>query len=690
MKFEELNIAEDVKRVVKNLGFEELMPIQEQCTPLMLEKKDVVGQAETGSGKTIAFVLPIVNDIYSDEGIQVLVLTPTRELCIQVGSVFEDFGNPLGLKTLCIYGGVSIVPQIRDIETANIIVATPGRMLDHIGRKTIDFSDLKFFVLDEADKMFEMGFIEDVEDIISYTPKDIQAAMFSATFSDDVYWVMERHLNNPVVIKTKDSVDPSKLKQTCYDIMEQGDKFSVLLHLLNEENGKLAIVFCATRHESEYIARNLRSHKINAAAIHGGMTQHARINSLQRLKNEEIDVLVATDVAARGLDIKNVTHVYNYDVPGCTKEYLHRIGRTARAGEEGDAITLLTPRDHDNYRGIRKDFGEIIEMKDAPEVESVKMLPRGGDERSKGGRDGRRGGRRDSRSGSRHSSGGRSRSSSSNNSRSSSGNYSRRSSSSSDSGSSRSGTSRRSSDGDSKSSSSNYSKRSSSRDSKPPSDTRSGSSSSSYSKRSSSSDRPRSSERSNSRGDSGSSRGGSSRRSSSSDRPKSSSSSYSKRSSSSDRPRSSERSSSRSSSSDRPRSSERSSSSSSDRPRSSERSSSSSSDRPRSSERSSSRKSSSSDRPRSSERSSSKRSSSSDRPRSSARSSSKRSSSSDRPRSSARSSSKRSSSSDRPRSSERSSSKRSSSSDRPKSTSGKDSKRSAPKKSSDKNKTGRL
>lgn len=387
MRFEDLDIDKEFKDICAELGFEELTPIQEECAPLILEGKDVVGQAETGSGKTIAFALPILNRVYPEDGIQVILLTPTRELCIQVGDVFKEFGDPVGIKTLCIYGGVKIDPQIDKLKTANVVVGTPGRVLDHLNRKTMDlYTNLKFLVLDEADRMFDMGFIEDVEDIISYTPKDIQVAMFSATVSDDVYWVLERHLRDPVIVKTKDEVDPDKLKQTCYDIYEQRDKFSLLVHLLKNTGGKLALVFCATRHETEFVARNLRNHKVNAAAIHGNMSQNKRIESLEKLKKGTIDVLVATDVAARGLDIKNVTHVYNYDVPGCAKEYVHRIGRTARAGEEGDAITLLTPRDHDNYRNINRDYGERIVVKKPPEFERLQVLSRSRNEKPKGRR----------------------------------------------------------------------------------------------------------------------------------------------------------------------------------------------------------------------------------------------------------------------------------------------------------------
>lgn len=385
MKFTELEIDKELIDVAEKQGFEALTPIQEKCVPEILSGRDIVGQGETGSGKTVAFALPILNNVFTDEGMQVLVLTPTRELCVQVANTFIDFGQPLGIRVAKIYGGVAINPQIEALKTANVVVGTPGRILDHIGRGTLSFYDLKFLVLDEADRMFDMGFIDDVEKIINKTPVDIQVAMFSATISDPVYRIMSRHMRDPLLVKTQPQVDPAKLKQTCYDLPNAQDKFSLLVHLIKNETPGLAIVFCATRSESDFIARNLRYHGISASAIHGGMSQNKRLESLDRLKHEKIDVLVATDVAARGLDIKNVTHVYNYDVASCAKEYLHRIGRTARAGEDGDAITLLTPRDHDNYRNINQDYGGNIEMKALPTFPKFELLKRVRCEQSKRG-----------------------------------------------------------------------------------------------------------------------------------------------------------------------------------------------------------------------------------------------------------------------------------------------------------------
>jgi ATP-dependent RNA helicase DeaD len=371
MKFEELEINKQMIEKTIEQGFEELTLIQERCIPEIVKGRDVVGQAETGSGKTIAFCLPILEKINHGEGLQTVVLTPTRELCVQVTDVFKDFGKILDVKTTSIYGGVSIGPQIKRIKTSEVVVGTPGRMLDHLHRKTIDFRRVRYLILDETDKMLDMGFIDDVEKIISFIPKNRQTLMFSATVMGSIHRLMNRHLRNPVVIKTKSQVDASKLHQKYYDIYNQNEKFSLLVHLLKNDTSGLAIVFCATRRESDIVARNLRKHGIHASAIHGGMTQSQRTQSLDGLKNEETDVLVATDVAARGLDIKNVSHIYNYDVPKTSIEYIHRIGRTARAGENGAAITLLTAQDHDNFRRVQSNDELNIERADIPDFEKV-------------------------------------------------------------------------------------------------------------------------------------------------------------------------------------------------------------------------------------------------------------------------------------------------------------------------------
>ncbi len=372
MKFDELNINQKLKDKTVEKGFEELTTIQEECIPEIIKGKDVVGQAETGSGKTVAFCLPILDKIKPREGLQTVVLTPTRELCIQVTDVFKEFGEELKIKTTSIYGGVGIEPQIKKIKTSHIVVGTPGRMLDHLRRKTMNLGGIRFLILDETDKMLEMGFIDDVEKIINYTPKsNRQTLMFSATIERNIDRLMHRHLKNPKIIKTQSQVDESKLEQIYYDIYDRENKFSILVHLLKNKTDGLAIVFCATRRECDIVEKNLRDHDINATAIHGGMSQNKRTRSLERLKEQKTDVLVATDVAARGLDIQNVTHVYHYDVPKTDTDYIHRIGRTARAGAKGTAVTLLTEPDHDNFRRVQSNKELNIEEADFPKFKKV-------------------------------------------------------------------------------------------------------------------------------------------------------------------------------------------------------------------------------------------------------------------------------------------------------------------------------
>lgn len=373
MKFQELPINNQLIEITQNNDFEELTTIQEKCIPEILKGRDIVGQAETGSGKTIAFCLPILDQIQG-RNLQVLIITPTRELCIQVSDIFSEYGEPLNIHTVSVYGGVKIEPQIRDLRRSQVVVGTPGRILDHIRRRTIHLNDIKFLVFDETDKMFEMGFIEDVEEIIKHTPQERQTLMFSATINHDIELLVQRHQKHPKIIRTQAYVDTSKLKQVYFDIYQQNNKFSILVHLLKNKSSGLSIVFCATRKEADIVSRNLKHQGVNAEAIHGGMTQNKRFKSLNSLKDEQIDVLVATDVAARGLDIKNVTHIYNYDVPKTSKEYVHRIGRTARAGAKGSAITLLTRRDHDHFRRVQSDEALDIAQEEIPDFKKVSFI----------------------------------------------------------------------------------------------------------------------------------------------------------------------------------------------------------------------------------------------------------------------------------------------------------------------------
>jgi ATP-dependent RNA helicase DeaD len=367
MKFNELGINKKIIEKTIEQGFVELTSIQERCIPEIIKGRDVIGQAETGSGKTLAFCIPLLEKIEPKQGVQTVVITPTRELCVQVADEFKKFGKGLEIRTTSIYGGVNIKPQIKNLKSSEVVIGTPGRMLDHIRRNTIDLHNVCFFVLDEIDKMFEMGFIDDVEKIINNIPRKRQTLMFSATISNETNDLIKKHSNNSKIVRTKSNVDSNKLKQFYYNINEKNHKFSLLLHLLEKNKQELSIVFCGTRREADVLEKNLKHHGIPATVIHGGMRQNKRLDSLYALKNKKSKVLVATDVAARGLDIKNVKSIYNYDVPITPKDYTHRIGRTARAGEEGIAITLLTRRDYDNFRKVQNYNEHPIEKKEIPD-----------------------------------------------------------------------------------------------------------------------------------------------------------------------------------------------------------------------------------------------------------------------------------------------------------------------------------
>lgn len=372
MSFEDLKLNHNILKAITALGFTEPTSIQLKCIPLIKADKDVVGQSSTGSGKTAAFGLPLLEKIKPNEGIQALILTPTRELCVQVTDALRSFSKFTNIRSLSVFGGVSISPQIEYLRKSEIVVGTPGRILDHLQRNTINLSKVKILIIDEADKMFEMGFIEDVERIISYVPKRRQTMLFSATLSTSVHELVKKHLNNPTTIRSDVHVAKHLLKQSYY-VVRMNEKFSLLVHLLKKHHQEFTLIFCSTRRGVDQLAKNLKKQNINSLATHGGLTQNKRSFALDMLKKEKLNVLVATDVAARGLDIRNVNYVYNYDVPKTADEYIHRIGRTARAGAEGDAITLLSERDYDNFNRILSDKTLSITKLDLPQFEKIRF-----------------------------------------------------------------------------------------------------------------------------------------------------------------------------------------------------------------------------------------------------------------------------------------------------------------------------
>jgi ATP-dependent RNA helicase DeaD len=356
---------------VRERGFITPSEIQKKSIPEILKGKDVIAGASTGSGKTLAFAAGLVHNVKKDFGIQGLVLTPTRELAEQISNELSDFSKKKDLDVISVYGGVSINDQMRRLPRADIVVGTPGRILDHIDRNSIDLSRINTLVLDEADRMLDMGFRDDVEKIISKCSKKRQTLLFSATISDDIVHLAKRYMNNPVEISAESQVDPTKMEQVYYDV-EDGLKYSLLKYLLEHEESKLAMVFCNTRKNVDFVANNLQAEGIEALPIHGGFSQEKRNKILENFHSKKVKVLIATDVAARGLDIDGVTHIYNYDSPPTKKEYVHRIGRTARAGNEGKVINIIASRDYENFHNLMNAEFKIILM-ETPFIERARI-----------------------------------------------------------------------------------------------------------------------------------------------------------------------------------------------------------------------------------------------------------------------------------------------------------------------------
>lgn len=371
-KFEKLGLSPEVVSVLSNINITEPTEIQEKAIPLALQGHDIIGGSATGSGKTLAFASALLEKITSNEFVQAMVLTPTRELADQVATSIRNFAKNKKLKTIAVYGGVDIQQQIRKIRNADILIGTPGRVLDHLNRQTLKTDKVSFLVLDEVDRMFDMGFQRDVEKIIQQCPTKRQTMLFSATISPDIDYLTKKHTKNAKTVSVQPNVDPKKLKQIFYDV-DTNKKFSLLVHLLKEDKDHHTMVFCSTRRNSDFVADNLFKLGIKAKAIHGGLVQNKRTRIINEFQKKEVNVLICTDVAARGLDIKGVSHVYNYDLPRETKDYIHRIGRTARAGKEGIAINILSSRDHNNFGKVLQENKIEIPVLDTPRIERIQL-----------------------------------------------------------------------------------------------------------------------------------------------------------------------------------------------------------------------------------------------------------------------------------------------------------------------------
>ncbi|WP_294760118.1 DEAD/DEAH box helicase [uncultured Lactobacillus sp.] len=357
MKFSELGLKDELLKAIKRSGFEEATPIQEQTIPLALAGKDVIGQAQTGTGKTAAFALPILQNLDKhNKVIQALIIEPTRELAIQTQEELFRLGRDENARVQVVYGGADIGRQIRSLKNhvPAILVGTPGRLLDHLKRKTIDLENVNTIVLDEADEMLDMGFIQDIESILSYVKNRKQTLLFSATMPKPILNISEKFMNNPEIVRIKTKELTADLIDQYFVRAKDSEKFDIMCRLIDVESPDLAVVFVRTKRRVDEVTRGLQARGYNAAGIHGDLSQTRRLTVLKRFRAGKLDILVATDVAARGLDISGVTHVYNYDIPQDPDSYVHRIGRTGRAGQNGSSITFVTPNEIGYMRTIEQ------------------------------------------------------------------------------------------------------------------------------------------------------------------------------------------------------------------------------------------------------------------------------------------------------------------------------------------------
>ncbi|WP_304546323.1 DEAD/DEAH box helicase [Sulfurimonas microaerophilic] len=370
MTFKELGLSAPLLKAIQEQGYTKATPIQEKAIPVVLEKKDILAGAQTGTGKTAGFTLPLLEllsrskDTNTKHHVRVLILTPTRELAAQVGESVSLYGKHLPFKSTVIFGGVKINPQITQLKKGvDIVVATPGRLLDHISQGTIKLSKVDFFILDEADRMLDMGFINDIKKIMKLLPKERQNLLFSATYSDAIKKLSESLLKSPTLIEVARRNTSSEIvKQAVYHV-DKARKRELLTHLITEGDWKQVLVFTRTKHGANKLCGQLEKDGITAVAIHGNKSQNARTKALADFKKGEVRVLVATDIAARGIDIDQLPHVVNFELPNVSEDYVHRIGRTGRAGNEGEAVSLVCIDEDEFLRNIEK-----LIKKDIPKV----------------------------------------------------------------------------------------------------------------------------------------------------------------------------------------------------------------------------------------------------------------------------------------------------------------------------------
>lgn len=371
MSFTNLGLNAPILKALKEQGYTKPTPIQSQAIPVILAKKDILAAAQTGTGKTAGFTLPLLQNLMQNrnEGtkpiIKALVLTPTRELAAQVSASVKTYAKYLPIQSTVVFGGVGINPQKAALRSGvDILIATPGRLLDHAQQKTLDLSKVEYLILDEADRMLDMGFINDIKKILKLMPKKKQTLLFSATFSKEIKALSQTLLSNPVTVETAKSNETSHQVTQKIHTVDKDRKKDLLIHLIRQGKWQQVLVFTKTKHGANRLCENLNKAGISSAAIHGNKSQAARTKALSDLKKGSVRVLVATDVAARGIDIDKLPHVINYELPNISEDYVHRIGRTGRAGNVGEAISLVCGEEFDYLNGIEKLIKNKITQED--------------------------------------------------------------------------------------------------------------------------------------------------------------------------------------------------------------------------------------------------------------------------------------------------------------------------------------
>lgn len=362
MEFNRFDFHPKIAIGIKKIGFKTPTPIQEQAIPPILKKRDVMGLAQTGTGKTAAFVLPILERLINGRCgiVRALIIAPTRELAEQITDTIRTLGRHTGLRSMSIYGGVSIIPQIKKLrEGVDIVVACPGRLLDHINKHMIDLSNLEMLVLDEADRMFDMGFLNDIKKIISHTPKERQTLLFAATMPDDIRRLCNEVLKDPLTVKVNHTAPISTVEHALYPV-EQHLKTALLREILRSTDTESILVFTRTKHRAKRLGEQLAKGGYRVASLQGNLSQNRRQEVLNGFRKGTYQILVATDIAARGIDVSSISHVINYDIPDTIDAYTHRIGRTGRAAKTGDAYTFITREDEDMVRSIERVLAEKV------------------------------------------------------------------------------------------------------------------------------------------------------------------------------------------------------------------------------------------------------------------------------------------------------------------------------------------